>query len=695
MKKCFHPNIVQLKEVLDDSNSREIYLVLEYLEGGEVKWQQAGGGIMSQDEARQICRDVISGLEYLHFQGIIHRDIKPANLLKDRNGTVKISDFGVSYASSISYPNDELELAKTAGTPAFFAPELCVASCSSDDDGPPKIPQTVTSKIDIWAFGVTLYCLLFGKVPFIAVSEFDLFNVIVNEPLVFPDEVDETIEEAEEDDDQPAFPSMFYNPQVRPIVEAPRSSAKHRNPSVHPDPELDLAKDLLKHVLEKDPEKRYDIIDIKRHEWMLTGMEADERDLFLTMTREDERIVVTSEDVDKAVLGIRGRLKKKLSRALQIAGLGRKSSTSSSLASSSSVGPSRSSSIDPSHRVGPPSRQNSKDDRHRSFESSGPSTAVHSSSSLNSLNSNVSSTKGTTQWRPVYNNVKDKAAPPFVSHEGHERRRSSLGTNCFHLEDDEDYGSSAVRPLVTRRIPPSESHLNINGLLQPDPLVDHPGAFGSNPGAIMTSPRSSIYNGNRSRSRPTSTGSGLPVSPGRSGSPSRVGSPGRIGSPLRGSIFEDSVIHSEPLPMDAHKQFSLGMCDDHYKHYDGDDDGSNDDSSNDSRSTSSSESGEEFILRVGPTRRLRHMTSDSALRKDGAEPPQPLTLAATGLLARRPSRRTDSGSGSAADGSRRPSTAGPSPGQAPNAVADRRARSNSVAIGVIQNERRWSNDSSE
>jgi serine/threonine protein kinase len=695
MKKCCHPNIVQLKEVLDDSNSREIYLVLEYLEGGEVKWQQAGGGIMSQDEARKICRDVISGLEYLHFQGIIHRDIKPANLLKDRNGTVKISDFGVSYASSISYPNDEIELAKTAGTPAFFAPELCVASCSSDDDGNLKTQKTVTSKIDIWAFGVTLYCLLFGKVPFIAVSEFDLFNVIVNEPLVFPDEVDEVeeVEATEEDGDQSAFPSMFYNPQVKPTVTAAaKSSTRQRNPSVHPDPALDMAKDLLRHVLEKDPEKRYDIIDIKRHKWMLTGMKADERELFLTMTREDERIVVTSEDVDKAVLGIRGRLKKKLSRALQIAGLGRKSSTSSSAASSSSVGPSRSSSVDPAYRIGPPSRQNSKDDRHRSFESSGPGTAVHSSSSLTSLNSNFSSTKGATQWRPVYNNsIKDKTTPSFVPHEGYDRRRSSLGTNCFHLEDDEDYGLSTVRPLVTRRIPTSESHLNINGLLQPDPLVDNSVTFGSSSGTIMATSRNNNYNSNRSRSRPTSSGSCLPVSPGR------VESPGRVGSPLRGSIFEDNVINSEPLPMDAHKKFSLGVCDDHYNHYDGDDDDndSNNFSDDESCSTSSSESGEEFILNVGPARRLRHMASDSVLRKNGSEPQQPLTLAATGLLARRPSRRADSGSGSALNGSRRPSTAGPSPGPAPNGAADRRVRSSSVAIGVIQNTRRWRDEPSD
>jgi len=109
---------------------------LEYLDGGEVKWQispEEPKPVMSQNVARKVFRDVISGVGYLHHQGIVHRDIKPANLLWTSDGHVKISDFGVSCFMNTDNPNlsaqerrnNELELAKTAGSPAFFAPELC------------------------------------------------------------------------------------------------------------------------------------------------------------------------------------------------------------------------------------------------------------------------------------------------------------------------------------------------------------------------------------------------------------------------------------------------------------------------------------------------------------------------------------------------------------------------------------------
>ncbi|OBZ66315.1 Serine/threonine-protein kinase ssp1 [Grifola frondosa] len=200
MKKLCHPHVVRLLEVIDDKLNERIYMVMEYLGGGEIKWRTANDEpVLRVEQTRRICRDVILGLEYLHHQGIIHRDIKPANLLwsADRR-TVKISDFGVShfsYAQRLAAAGkghnrvddldpilmDDSDLSKTAGTPFFLAPEIhrgvvCVLEHTTPWH-PRKKPQ-ITKAIDVWAFGVTLYGLLFGTLPFTSAHEYDVYKVI-------------------------------------------------------------------------------------------------------------------------------------------------------------------------------------------------------------------------------------------------------------------------------------------------------------------------------------------------------------------------------------------------------------------------------------------------------------------------------------------------------------------------------------
>lgn len=232
LKKCVHPHVVRLREVIDDPQADKIYLVLEYMWGGEVIWRNdEDEPVLKLHQARSTFRDTVLGLEFraspssvsyvkltlVHHQGIIHRDIKPANLLWTKNHSVKISDFGVSHISSaVDQSSSALELAKTAGTPAFFAPELC---WTGSGERPP-----ITKAIDIWALGVTLYCLLCGKVPFEAQNEFELFERIVSDEIKIPDEVDHD------------------------------------------------AKDLLSKMLVKDPSKRITIPDIKRHPFVLKGV---------------------------------------------------------------------------------------------------------------------------------------------------------------------------------------------------------------------------------------------------------------------------------------------------------------------------------------------------------------------------------------------------------------------------------------
>ncbi|TCD61659.1 hypothetical protein EIP91_008107, partial [Steccherinum ochraceum] len=215
MKKCRHPHVVQLLEVIDDRLSEKIYMVMEYLAGGEIKWRTTSDEpALRVDQTRRICRDVILGLEYLHHQGIIHRDIKPANLLwsADRR-MVKIADFGVSHFSYAQQTHlqsdtrdpilmDDSDLSKFAGTPMFLAPEilsdttestatdldqLATATTTGTSTTLTKKKQPITKAIDIWAFGVTLYALLFGKLPFNAEGEYQIYSVIRTEDWDVPE----------------------------------------------------------------------------------------------------------------------------------------------------------------------------------------------------------------------------------------------------------------------------------------------------------------------------------------------------------------------------------------------------------------------------------------------------------------------------------------------------------------------------
>ncbi|TPX36258.1 hypothetical protein SmJEL517_g01468 [Synchytrium microbalum] len=482
MKKCDHPHVVKLLEVIDDPAAEKIYLVLEFLPGGELKWtdgRDPPGPIIAIDEVRRIFRDVVCGVEYLHYQGIVHRDIKPANLLLTEDHRVKMSDFGVSAftkerkrkrtdtatkdeneSDDAAGSEEEVELAKTAGTPAFFAPELCGVSDEDErlfaefkaglgeeqphdggiqalmgvaEDGdwtpefssplptplatpsitpgfsrsasilsgfvtpgsaatpevmsnttmtpgvidsaevspttsaspttvllapvamppaqmsfisvasttdvfgrpvpltertvmpeeepdsassptgdsaattptimikpsmPARIPQSAWSNsaggsepvspsteikmverhaprigkaIDIWALGVTLYCFVFGRVPFIADTEFELFNVIAKQPLEFPDYAQ-------------------IDGQLR---------------------------DLFLRILDKNPDSRITLEEIKQHPWTTADLTPDERAIWLRETdvslNYGAPFVVTDEEVRGAftIMGkIRDRIRK-------------------------------------------------------------------------------------------------------------------------------------------------------------------------------------------------------------------------------------------------------------------------------------------------------------------------------------------------------------------------------------------------
>jgi [calcium/calmodulin-dependent protein kinase] kinase len=101
----------------------------------------------------------------VHAQGIIHRDIKPDNCLITADDVLKFVDFGVS---EMFEKDSDMNTTKSAGSPAFMPPELCVA----------KHGEVSGRAADIWSMGVTLYCLRYGAIPFERTQLIELYEAI-------------------------------------------------------------------------------------------------------------------------------------------------------------------------------------------------------------------------------------------------------------------------------------------------------------------------------------------------------------------------------------------------------------------------------------------------------------------------------------------------------------------------------------
>lgn len=159
LNMCQHPHIIRLYEVIDTPS--DIFVVMEFVSGGELFDYIVSRGRLPPDEARHFFHQIISGVEYCHYQKIVHRDLKPENLLLDSDNNIKLADFGLS---NVAHDGDFLRT--SCGSPNYAAPEVISGHLYAG------------AEVDVWSCGVILYALLCGTLPFDDESIPNLFKKI-------------------------------------------------------------------------------------------------------------------------------------------------------------------------------------------------------------------------------------------------------------------------------------------------------------------------------------------------------------------------------------------------------------------------------------------------------------------------------------------------------------------------------------
>jgi len=210
LKKLIHPNIMQIFEFYEDKIS--FYIITEFCEGGELFDKVVEKGSFNEEEAANVVKQLLSAINYIHSQNIVHRDLKPENILLDtkKNDIIKIIDWGTARFFT---KDKNKKMNKISGTPYYIAPEV--------------LAEKYDEKCDIWSCGVIMYILLCGYPPFNGETDSDILSKIKTGKFIFPDE------------------------------EWANLSAD--------------CKDLIKHMLEFDPKKRYSAATCLTHNWLVSN----------------------------------------------------------------------------------------------------------------------------------------------------------------------------------------------------------------------------------------------------------------------------------------------------------------------------------------------------------------------------------------------------------------------------------------
>ncbi|CCE79611.1 Piso0_001688 [Millerozyma farinosa CBS 7064] len=168
-----NPFIVPLK--FSFQSPEKLYLVLSFINGGELFWHLQREGSFSMNRSRFYIAELLTALESLHELNVVYRDLKPENILLDYQGHIALCDFGLCKLNMAD--NDKTNT--FCGTPEYLAPELL-------------LNQGYTRNVDWWTLGTLLYEMLTGLPPFYDDDVPTMYRKILQNPLKFPPFLDKT-----------------------------------------------------------------------------------------------------------------------------------------------------------------------------------------------------------------------------------------------------------------------------------------------------------------------------------------------------------------------------------------------------------------------------------------------------------------------------------------------------------------------
>jgi serine/threonine-protein kinase len=174
LARLTHPNIVQVYDFLREAN--QAYIAMELVAGVELETYIRDKDDYKLDDALSIGAQLADALDYAHGRGVIHRDFKPANILMSSTGQPKITDFGLAKVVGTGF---ETLAGTIIGSPAYMSPEQALG-------------KPLDERTDFYSFGVVLYWMTTGRLPFEGNAK-EMMDSHINTPPLPPAAIDTSL----------------------------------------------------------------------------------------------------------------------------------------------------------------------------------------------------------------------------------------------------------------------------------------------------------------------------------------------------------------------------------------------------------------------------------------------------------------------------------------------------------------------